>query len=232
MKTGIEFDAAAVFAAEFAKATAEEQAKSGYPEISSWFWSGNQKPETAMANWDANGPILVQRVIDWYETHEDVSIWHTPDGTPSIELALEVKFGIVPVKMAIDVVFQMGTALVVVDWKTSAKAPENPRQLGIYASGIELEYGIRPKYGAYFLPKDEQPFQRPIDLTAPQFGIPYLTSEFELFHKGRTEGIFVANPGRSCRMCGVGHACLANGGAQARKLDPAHPAFNRSSLAP
>jgi hypothetical protein len=231
VKTGVTFDAAAVFADEFAKAVRVEQDKSGY-QLTDWFKSGPQKPETSLQWWEDNGPALVQRVIDWYETHEDVSIWVTPDGTPAIELELTVNFGIVPVKMAIDVVFQMGTALVVVDWKTSAKAPENPRQLGIYASGVELEYGIRPKYGAYFLPKDEQPFQRPIDLTAPQFGIPYLTSEFELFDKGRTAGIFVANPGRSCGRCGVAHACLANGGAQSRRLDPAHPAHNRSSLAP
>ena len=231
MKTGIDFDAEAVFLQEFNAALATEQDKSGFA-LDDWYWSGRQKPENAVAWWLANGPALVQRYIDWYESHEDVKVWMTPDGNPAIELELQVNFGSIPVKMAIDQVLLMGSALVVIDLKTSAKAPESARQLGIYASGIELAYGIRPKYGAYFLPKDEPPFQKPIDLSAPQYGIRYLEREFQLAEKGITDGIFVANPGRPCGRCGVAHACLANGGAQARKLDPAHPSFGRSAVAP
>jgi len=231
VKTGIAFDHEAVFAEEFSMALDMDVAKSGWP-MERWYWSGRQRPETAKDWWDANGPALVKRFIDWYEDHDDVSVWITPDLRPAIELELEVNFGKIPVKMAIDAVFQMGSALVVVDFKTSAKAPESFRQLGIYASGIEIMWNIRPKYGAYFLPKEEPPFQRPVDLSAPQYSIRYLSREFQLA-EGVIEGeSFLANPGRSCGRCGVAHACLAYGGDQARKFDPAHPAFGRSALAP
>jgi putative RecB family exonuclease len=232
MKTGIDFDAETVFSYELSKAWAIEENKSGF-KLEDWYWSGRQKPETSMEWWQANGAALVRNYIDWYETHPDVRVWTTPDGQPAIELELTVQFGEIPVKMAIDQVLLMGSALVVVDLKTSAKAPENPRQLGIYACGIEKKYGIRPKYGAYFLPRDPMRyFQRPVCLDEPQYGIEYLTKEFAMMEKGRSEGIFVANPGRACGRCGVAHACLAAGGAQARKLDPAHPAHGRSALAP
>jgi putative RecB family exonuclease len=227
------FDAEAVFADEFAKAIEVDERKSGFP-LEQWFWSGRQKPETSREWWEANGGGLVQKFIGWYEAHPDVKVWITPDGKPAVELDLRVMFGEVEVVMAIDVVFQMGTALVVTDFKTSAKAPGSYRQLGIYASGVELKYGIRPKYGAYFLPRDDVPFQRPIDLGAPQYSVPYLTREFAMFEQARSGAIFPANPGQSCGRCGVAHACLANGGARAREFDPAHPHHGRkvSALAP
>lgn len=227
------FDAKAVFAAEFDAAIGRERDKSGFA-LEDWFWSGRQKPENSVAWWQENGPGLVQRYIDWYEAHDDVTVWIAPDGKPAVELELRAMFGEVEVVMAIDQILKMGTALVVTDLKTSAKAPESPRQLGIYACGVELAYGIRPKYGAYFLPRDDVPFQKPYDLGARQYSVDYFTREFAMVEQGIREGIYPANPGRSCGRCSVGHACLANGGAKAREFDPAHPHFGRklSAVAP
>lgn len=228
-----DFDVKEVFEHEFEEAVCNEAEKSGFA-LEDWFYSGRMKPENSVAWWDENGPVLAQRYIDWYESHDDVTVWITPDGKPAIELELRVKFGDTEVVMAIDQVLRMGTALVVTDLKTSAKAPESFRQLGIYACGIELAYGIRPKYGAYFLPRDEVPFQRPVDLSSPQYSIAYFTREFAMFEQGVSEGIFPANPGRSCGRCSVAHACLAVGGAQSRQFDPAHPkhGMKLSALAP
>ena len=227
------FDASAVFLSEFETALANEEAKSGFP-LESWFNSGRQKPETSRDWWQENGGSVVQRFIDWYEAHPDVTVWFTPGGTPAIELEIKAAFGDIDVNMAIDAVFRMGTALVVVDFKTSAKAPESNRQLGIYASGIEIAYGkqFRPKYGAYFLPRDEKPFQKPVDLSAPQYSVPYLTREFALMRKMTEQGLYLANPGKSCGRCPVAQACVAAGGADARRVDPAHPSRGRSALAP
>ena len=226
-----DFDVKRVFASQFATALDTERRKSGF-DVADWFRSGRQTIDNSIVWWDENGPELCQRYIDWYESHDDVTVWVTPDGKPAVELDLRVKFGDTEVVMAIDQVLQMGTALVVIDLKSSAKAPESSRQLGLYACGIELAYGVRPKYGAYFLPRDETPFQKPVDLSAPQYSVPYFTAEFAMFRKAQQEGIFLANPGRACGRCGVAHACLANGGAQSREHDPAHPKRGRSALAP
>ena len=223
-----EFDVKAVFLEEFAKAVQSEVSHSGFP-VSEWFWSGRRTPEEDIAWWQANGPQLVQNFIDWYEYNPDISVWVTPDGVPAIELPLEVTFGSVPFRGYIDLVLQIGTALVVVDLKTSAKVPVTPRQLGFYASGIELAYGIRPRYGTWFMNRGigrSEPktfFQRPVDLGVPQYSIAYLTRELEQFERGIQAGVFPANPGDNCARCGVAYACTAASGHKARELDPNYP---------
>lgn len=232
MKTGVVFDAEAVFAEEFDKALCKEVSKSPYP-IEDWQWSGRSKPERSIEQWRERGPACVQAYIDWYENEPDASVWVTPDGRPAIELDLTVPFGSVQVKMGIDQVIQLGTALVVVDLKSSAKPPKSVRQLAIYASGIEKTYGIRPRYGAYFMNRGSAKggemvyFQRPVPLDSYQYSHAYLTAEFEAFEQARRAGIFLSNPGEACGRCAVARACSAVGGQDARRYDPSHPAFKR-----
>jgi putative RecB family exonuclease len=225
-----DFDVAAVFAEEFDKAVAEEARKSGFP-VSDWFWTGRLSGPESVARWREKGPEYVQNFIDWYESNPDVETWITPDGQPAIELALDVMFGTVPVKMILDWVVKIGTALVVTDWKTSAKMPASSRQLGIYASGLELAYGIRPRYGTFFMNRGTGPrngpktfFQRPVELDDPRYSIAYLTGEFEQAERGIKNGVFPASPGDNCGRCGVAYACTEVAGAKARDLDPNWPA--------
>lgn len=228
------FDANAVFREELAKAVAEETRHSGFP-LEDWFTAGRQKDgHEAVAWWMENGPEMVQAFIDWYDFHPDISVWVTPDGIPAIELPVDATFGSVQVKGYIDVVFKVGTALVLTDLKTSAKVPFTPRQLGIYACALELTYGIRPRYGTYFMNRGTAPrggpktfFQRPIELDRPQYSIAYLTAEFEQAEKGIQGGVFPANPGENCGRCGVSYACTEVSGGRARELDPNYPGAKR-----
>jgi putative RecB family exonuclease len=230
-----QFDVAAVFREELDKAVADEVRRSGFP-VEEWFWSGPRSAAQALALLaDETGPEMVQAFIDWWEHNPDLEIWHTPDGVPAIELPIEVMFGSVPVKMILDLVLQIGTALVVVDWKTSAKLPANNRQLGIYACGLELKYGTRPRYGTWFMNRGTGPkagpktfFQRPIELDRPQYSIAYLAREFEQFEQGIQAGVFPASPGEHCGRCGVAYACTEVGGAKARELDQNYPQRERA----
>jgi len=228
-----QFDVEAVFREELAKAVEGEVGHSGF-NLEDWFWSGPRDGVQSVAWWGENGPEMVQNFTDWWEHNPDIEVWHTPDGIPAIELPLEVMFGSVPVKMILDVVFQAGTALIVTDLKTSAKVPANNRQLGIYASGIELAYGIRPRYGTFFMNRGTGPrggpktfFQRPIELDRPQYSIEYLTREFEQFEQGIKAGVFPAKPGDNCGRCGVAYACTEVAGPRARELDPNFPGRSR-----
>lgn len=225
-----EFDVNAVFQAELAKAVADEVKHSGF-ELSDWMTAGRQKDgHEAVAWWQENGPEMAQNFIDWYEMNPDIAVWVTPDSIPAIELPIEVMFGSVPYRGYVDLVLQIGTALVVMDLKTSAKVPASYRQLGFYASGIELAYGIRPRYGTFFMNRGTGPrngpktfFQRPVELSAPQYSIAYLTQELEQFERGVQAGVFPANPGDNCGRCGVSYACTATGGAKAKQFDPNYP---------
>jgi hypothetical protein len=136
------------------------------------------------------------------------------------------------VKMFIDLVLVIGSALVVVDLKSGAKTPASLSQLGIYASGIELAYGRehRPRYGSWFMLRgtgkvgatDEEKtyFQTPVELTGYQHSVKWWTGQFTVFDKAVKAGTFLAREGEHCKRCGVSYACPAVGGAQASRFDP------------
>ena len=194
-------------------------------------WQTAQRNGKDQEWWFDNGPQHVKNFISWYEARDDVNVWIAPDGRPAIELSLDVKFGKIPVRMFIDLVLAFGTenpALVVVDLKSGSRQPDGPRQLGIYANAIEQAYGIKPRYGAFFMTrgtgKDKDVFlQRPIEMARPSLDYGYLSHEFEMFDLAVTNGIFPANPGDHCRRCGVNYACAEVGGPEAYKLDPNYP---------
>lgn len=204
-----------------------EEVETGIPQ-DQWFPSG-PKGTHDRDWWAANGPRMVRNFTDWYESSEDVSVWIAPDGRPAIELGLTVQFGGVGVKMYIDLVLQIGTALVVVDLKSGAKTPESVSQLAIYACGLELAYGkqYRPRYGSFFMlrgvgrdPDDKTYFLTPTELDGYQYSVPFWTRQFDMFDRAVKEGVFIAKPGEACKRCGVAYACPAVGGRLAGNFDP------------
>jgi len=224
------FDVAAVFREEFTRAIEREVSKSGF-ELDTWFQAGPRPVSYSIEKWMADGPGYVQNFIDWYESHEDIGVWITPNGAPAIELGIKTLFGEIPVQMYIDLVLDIKGTLVVVDLKSGAKAPDSLRQLAIYAGGVEQVYGIRPRYGAYFMHRgltkkgETTYFQRPVPLDAPQYSVPYLTRELETFDLAVDAGIFLANPGDQCNRCSVAQACTEVGGDLARRYDRSHPEY-------
>jgi putative RecB family exonuclease len=223
-----DFDVKGVFEVEFAKAIEAERLSSGY-EPSEWDLAGRWSDQ-GEDYWREFGPAYAQNFITWYESQRDVSVWVTPDGRPAIELDLTADFGSVPVRVVVDLVLTFGAvnpALVVLDLKSGSTKPENARQLAIAASAIEATYGIRPRYGAFFMARgvgrDKKTYmQPPVELTGPEHSIPYLGNEFRMFDLAANSGIFPARPGENCRRCPVSFACT-EGGAMARQLDPNYP---------
>lgn len=220
------FDVEAVFREQFALAVSEEVATSGY-DTDEWFKAGRGEGTEGEEWWLGNGPRLAQNFIDWYEARDDVNVWITPDGTPAIELPVWLNFGTVPVRGYIDLVLAFGLqnpALVVVDLKSGTRKPDNPRQLAIYANAIEQTYGIRPRYGSFFMCRGGRSgtefFQAPIEMNRPSFDFGYLSNEFRMFDLAVSQGIFPANPGEHCRRCSVAYACAEVGGEEARRYDP------------
>jgi putative RecB family exonuclease len=213
-----------VFLAELDSAIEAEEAQSGFP-ADTWMKSGARGCQDR-AWWQANGPRFVRNFTDWYEGSPDVSVWVTPDGIPAIELGLTVKFGRVEVKMFIDLVLQIGTALVVVDLKSGAKSPESLAQIAIYACGLELAYGVRPRYGTWFMlrgvgkEEPKQYFLTPVDLSGYHHSIEWWSKQFTMFHEAACNGVFVARTGEHCKRCGVAYACPAVGGKDAFNFDP------------
>src|SRR5579862_1931940 len=177
------------------------------------------RPKQDASWWVANGPEMARAYAQWYREHPDINIWISPDGTPAIELELEVAFGDHQVKMAIDQVLIAGTAGLILDLKSGGHVPEDPAQLGMYASGIELRYGWRPRYGAYFMGRGIRNKQKeitgyitqPIELDGPEYSIEWYARQLDQLDDAEKSAIYLPRLSSMCRMCGVNRACTAYG---------------------
>jgi putative RecB family exonuclease len=227
-----EFDFTAEFNRELDMAVAGTA--SPFPK-GDWFAAG-YRPRQDETWWRENGPAMCQAFADWYVSQPEIRVWITPDGQPAIELEMTVMFGDIPVKMAPDLVLQAGSALVVTDFKSGSLESNKPRQLGLYACGVEKTYGIRPRYGTFFMAKgvgkkDEEKtyFLPPIMLDGPEYSCEHFTRVFAEFDRAVRSEVFLANPGKNCQTCGVNRACSAFGGEQAPLFDSTDPRYTKGN---
>ena len=167
--------------------------------------------------WDENGYKMLQDFVSSFVNNK-WKIWIAPDGKPGVELPFEVAFGDVKIKGFADMVLEnFDGSLTVVDLKTGSSTPDSSLQLGVYASCIELLYGVRPLYGAYY---DARGACLEPSAGIERWTIPVLTEMFAQFERGLQAEIFLPNVGMSCRTCGVKDYCYAVGGPLAKDFDP------------
>ena len=151
---GTDLSVRELFLSFFEEEIARQKKHSDVPEDE---WRASGKPTKANPRkqdrdwWRNEGPVMVQAWIDWRQ-RSGWQVWTTPDGDQAIELALNVEMGGIPVKMHIDrIMVTPAGQLVVVDIKSGASEPDNCNQLGLYACGVELAFGLRPSLGGYWM---------------------------------------------------------------------------------
>jgi len=93
--------------------------------------------------------------------------------------------------------------LIVVDIKTGARTPSSDLQLAFYAAGMEEMFGIRPRYGAYWMGRTGQ--------TDELIDLDYISKEdiIEIvtkFDTARRAELFMPNLNH-CVMCNVKDEC-------------------------
>lgn len=160
-----------------------------------------------VAFWKAKGEEMVLAYLK-YRLASDWSVWELPDGSPAIEIGLEMQLGDATIRGFIDRVMVTPTGeLIVRDLKTGRK-PESNLQLGTYALMVEHEFGVRPRWGDYFMAREGKPTQA-IDLEP--YTEEYLTTEYNKVHLMRKHGLYLANEGRHCFTCAVKEACRLKG---------------------
>ena len=159
--------------------------------------------------WMDNGPGMVQNWIDWREKN-GWEIWETPEGTPAIELELNIVLpNDIPVKMFLDrVMVTPAGQITVVDIK-SGRTPETAEQLGLYATAMELTFGemFRPAWG-YFWDARKGAHSSPLmlDSYTPQ----YFAEVYAEAVAGMNAGCYLAKPANNCfSWCGVKDHCPA-----------------------
>lgn len=192
------------------KLQAEQLEKTG---IDQGKWKASGRKTKANPNkedgqwWSVNGKEMVDRWIEWRNGSHSWTLWEPTPGTPAIELALNPIWNDVPVQMHIDrVMINPDGELVVIDIKTGSRNPSSDLQLAFYAAGIESIFGIRPRYGAYWLGRSGG-IKELINLDMyPSEDIIELVTKFD---KARKAELFMPNLNH-CVMCSVKESCKWN----------------------
>ena len=154
--------------------------------------------------WQTKGPEWVEAYIAWRKHNSNWKIWTAPDGNPGIELALTPVVADVPIKMIIDRVFEVNGELVIVDLKTSQNTPASSLQLGFYKLGLEMQFGIKIKWGTYYMSRGSN-ISEMVDLSEYTYEkMEYLISQFD---KARKAGIFLPNTNNCQYLCGLTAHC-------------------------
>lgn len=206
----------ALFTSAFETQIAEMQAESDVP-IERWSKAG--KGTKAYPNgedlawWREQGPDMIDRWIAWRES-SPWSIWVLPDGNPCIEAEIRTPINDdVDIKMFIDRVFVNSAGeLIVLDLKTGKRTPESDLQLGVYAHGIQAQYGVRPKWGCYWMArKGEITDLVSLDRYTPGM----INAWMNRYLTAVDAGLFIPNLSNMCRACGLRDYCAAYGGGKA-----------------
>jgi hypothetical protein len=164
--------------------------------------------------WYENGYEFFKSWVTWRE-NSAWKIWTLPNGEPAIEVSLEVEFGGIPFKGAIDRVFELENGeLIILDLKTGARTPSTDFQLEVYACMLERTYGIRPQWGCYWMARTGQTSMA-VDLS--KFTLKKLDTVVAQFHKARENNIYLPNFD-GCKMCSLQEHCEYKSGEKASPL--------------
>ena len=157
--------------------------------------------------WLEEGRSMLDSWVQFRTGQLGWSVWTTPDGKPAIEISMTPQMGDVPVQMGIDrVMVTPDGELVIVDLKTGKYTPSSDLQLALYAVGMEKTFGIRPKYGTYWMARS--------GTTSPLIDLDFYTKNMIEkivgdFDRARKDALFIPNYNH-CKMCGFKTECEWN----------------------
>jgi RecB family exonuclease len=160
--------------------------------------------------WMAEGPTMVHNYYNWRMQNPNLEVWRAPDGTPGIELDMNVTIvGNVIVKGKIDRVFQDKNTgqLIIVDLKTG-KPPASGLQLAVYRLALDAQFGVSPDYGAYWMARGGT-LDKVWNLN--EYPIKMVSRWLRDTKKAIHMGVFIPHTGILCDYCGVRKHCYAFG---------------------
>jgi hypothetical protein len=223
-----------LFQENFDKQIREEQEVSTVPK-EDWLAAG-YRPKQDEAYWRQSGPQMVANYLTWRAS----TGWKIAVGlgrelnTVGIELALDVTSELNGVPRSIlgapDRVMVLPNGdLVVVDVKSGSSTPKTVLQQGLYATLLEREFGVRPKYGTFVkVGVKAGGVHTPLAPLA-KYDEKYFQELFGAFRAQVETGTFLPNVSDSCDRCGVAASCYAAGGADSASFDPLDPNYKKGS---
>ena len=160
--------------------------------------------------WMAEGPTMVHNWYNFRMTNPNLDIWHTPEGVPAIELAVNVELpGGVNLKSYIDRVMVDTTTgdTIIVDLKTG-QPPKSGLQLAVYRLALLQLFNDAPRYGSYWMARAGT-LDTVYDLT--EYNPDMVARWLRDVKKAIDMGLFVPNTNNWCSSCGVKDYCYTQG---------------------
>lgn len=169
--------------------------------------------------WMVNGFEQAERYIDWLQ-ETGWKIATLPDGRPGIEWDGEVVLAGNIVRFVIDAVYETDAGeLVVVDYKSGSHTPSGLEQLALYATALEIKFGVRPKWGAFYM-------TRKSDLAGlhnlDPWGIDHFNYQFTAMQRQMELGMWPMTVADHCGFCGYREYCPGANGSKAIHLPITH----------
>lgn len=157
--------------------------------------------------WLSNGPHMLQQWADWWERSkgEGWTVWTTPTGVPAVELPVMAIIGSVPLRGYIDAILvDPDGDLCLMDWKTSAREPEAPVQLGAYRVAVQKTLNVEVNLGTYYLArKGDMGHVYDLSIYTEKLVGPWLQRAKAM----QDQGLFIPKPSSLCSACGVRPFC-------------------------
>lgn len=214
-------DTEALFLPAFEEEISKTQERSPSFAKRDWIVTGRPTKDFPDKNdeqwWRVNGPVMTRRYVDWRTAHP-WPLW-TIGNKPAVELLCNFNLPDGPaVKAYIDRVFVLPNGdLAVCDIKSGSKVPDSNGQLGLYACAIEILYGIRPKWGTYWMARSGKHTElASLDVWTPAVMADMLNG----FMRAVSAGHFAPKPSGFCRSCVTQDHCFIVGGTLAADSDP------------
>lgn len=154
--------------------------------------------------WESAGHDMLNKWVTWRTGSHGWKLWSDTNSIPAVEIGLNPVLGGVTVQMHIDRVFITPEGeLVILDLKTGQRTPSSDLQLAFYAAGMEKVFGIRPKYGTYWMARE--------GTTTPLVDLDFLSTDKieEMvgdFDRARKAHLFIPNL-NNCKMCDLTDKC-------------------------
>lgn len=179
------------------------------PNLEYWYSSGPYRGEQDIERRHGIGLGQTARYVDYYAREQPGEvIWITPDGTPAIELRIDVDLDGVRVIGYIDQVVDSEGGPVVRDIKTGNQ-PGDVFQLATYGVALVDLYGVEVKTGDYWMGPNKKRRggpTKPFDLT--EMTREQVTAKFHEVDEGIKAGVFEPKPDADkCGFCPVRTSC-------------------------
>lgn len=173
-----------------------------------WRSAGRANAKEDANWWRTNGKKMVWSYYQFRKGNPNLEIWHTPEGVPGIELEinLEIASGVM-MKAFVDRVMQDKNTgdLLIVDLKTGKTTPTSALQLATYRMVLQDQFGISPRYGAYWMGREGK-LDSIHDLD--RYPVELVRQWFTDVREQIVKNSFIPSVSRDCSWCGMRDNCF------------------------